>query len=83
MRDPQMGADIHVQRFEAELGWDVAGDPSTAKAPCLTGVLDKPGLEVETSDYDEPYIFALPAFMPHTEALLKLMIKVRSGELVP
>jgi hypothetical protein len=83
MRDPQMGADIHVQRFEAELGWDVVEGELEEKAPCLAIVLSKTESEEETNDYDEPYVFALPSFMPHTEAWLKLMIKVRSGELVP
>jgi hypothetical protein len=40
-------------------------------------------LELSTAgDHDAPYEFALPATLPQLLAWTKLMVKVRSGELV-
>jgi hypothetical protein len=80
-QEPVHGELYSVQHFEADLGWyDTAPEAPAASSEIAVAVSEP---EAMNDSYDEPYVFALPAFMPHTEALLKLMIKVRSGELIP
>lgn len=57
----------------------------TMNGPAIN-VLDIRRLEVEPGtpgDHDTPYKFALPISMPQTLMWLRLMLKVRSGELEP
>src|SRR6202022_3616956 len=75
MNEHQSGNAPPVSHFEAELGWGEDGDK--VLEPAASQSLTEEGAQfqelavavsepvVAASDYDEPYVFALPAFMPH------------------